>query len=95
MLKIPKKEIIFWFSSNRIRKYWFEYTMRYCEKMYWNALWYNKIENWIQLGNLNILFKVDCGEKHAGIGNINQYWVEELFDNDFEEFFKEIIKKEE
>ena len=91
-------DIIFWFSRENIKRYWFGYTLEYClKKIHNNAISYSKIKDKIQLGNLNILFKVDRGEnspERIGIGNINQYWVEELFDNDFEEFFKEIIKKE-
>lgn len=91
------KEIIFWFSSHKIKNYWLEYAIHYCkEKFHFNAIWYNRIKDWIQIGNLKILFKVD-DKFHCngiGLGNVNQYWAEELFDNNFEEFFISIIKQE-
>jgi len=93
------KEIIFWFSKYDSKNYWYNYTIDYCVDKFRQTLFikYRKMEDWIQLGSLKILFKVDKGPnstEHIGIGNINQYWVEELFDNNFEEFFKTILKEE-
>ena len=93
------KEIIFWFSSHTIKNYWLEYTMDFLGKrLNYDAIFkYSRIEDWIQIRDLRIKFKVDKGEnspEHRGLGNINQYWVEELFDNNFEEFFVSIMKEE-
>ena len=96
------KEIIFWFSKHISKNYWLEYTIDYCKdkfksamKYKANMLYYNKVEDWIQIGNLKILFKVDLGARsYIGWGDKNQYWVEKLFENNFEEFFKTIVKEE-
>lgn len=54
---------------------------------------YNRIENWIKFLNLKISFKVNIRGELDLIGNWdkNQYWAEDLFNNDFEEFFFNII----
>ncbi len=91
------KEIIFWFSKHKIKNYWLEYTIDYWGKRfsYDTVFKYNRVEDWIQIGNLKILFKVDLGARsYIGWGDKNQYWVGELFDNNFEEFFVSIIKEE-
>lgn len=91
------KEIIFWFSNHQIKNYWLDYAIQYCkERFNFNAYLYNKIEDWIQIGDLKILFKVDKKFNYSiiGWGDTNQYWVEELFDNNFEEFFMSIVKEE-
>lgn len=93
------KEIIFWFSKHTIKNHWLEHAIDFWGKrLSYDAVFkYNRIEDWIQIGDLKILFKVDKGEnstEHIGVGNINQYWVEELFDNNFEEFFMSIVKEE-
>ena len=98
------KEIIFWFNKFNSKNYWFDYATKYCKNKFEKAikyddhiLYYSQIEDWIKIGNLKILFRVDKGPnstEHIGIGNINQYWVEELFDNNFEEFFMSIVKEE-
>lgn len=55
---------------------------------------YNSTEIYINSVNLRIYFKVYENEKSTmGFGNINQYWVEDLFDNNFEEFFLTFIKE--
>ena len=97
------KEIIFWFSNHHIKNYWLDYAMEYCKNKFnkamkyeGNIIRYNRIEDWIQIGDLRILFKVDKKFNYTiiGWGDVNQYWVEELFDNNFEEFFMSIVKKE-
>lgn len=91
------KEIIFWFNECNSKNYWYNYTVDYCVNKFRKAVFikYRKTENWIQLGDLKILFKVDEGSKsYIGWGDTNQYWVEELFNNNFEEFFKTILKEE-
>lgn len=86
------KEIIFWFSSHKTRNYWLDYAVDYL-KRYIVPLKYNKIESWIDFLNLRILFKANTrGEMDlAGHWDKNQYWVEDLFDNEFKEFFFTII----
>ena len=55
---------------------------------------YNSTEIYITSFNLRIYFKVYENEKSTmGFKNINQYWVEDLFDNNFEEFFSTFIKE--
>lgn len=82
------KEIIFWFSSNKIRKYWFDYALSYLEK-HTVPIKCNKRDYWLQFLNLKIFFKANNREDLdlIGLWNVNQYWVEDLFDNNFEEFF--------
>lgn len=89
------KQIIFWFSNHRIRNYWLDYAIKYCKnkKVFKYAI-YNKIESKIRIGDFEICFKVNNDEKDLiGKWNINQYWVEDLFDNNFEEFFLTFIKE--
>lgn len=82
------KEIIFWFSSHKIRNFWLDYTIMYLKAHFLNTQC-NKMENWIRVAGLKILFKVNNNGENdlVGLWDINQYWVEELFDNDFQEFF--------
>ena len=81
------KEIIFWFSSHKMRNYWLDYAIN-CLERYTVSIKYNKLESWIHFLNLKISFKVYEGEKSlTGQWDKNQYWVEDLFDNDFGEFF--------
>ena len=82
------KEIIFWFNTHNIRNYWFDYSLK-CLAEHIVPITYNKLESWIQFLNLKISFKVNFrGDADlAGHWDKNQYWVEDLFDNDFEEFF--------
>ena len=86
------REIIFWFSSHKIRNYWLDYAVN-CLQRYTVQIKYNKLESWIQFFNLKILFKVNYrGERDlVGHWDKNQYWVEDLFDNNFEEYFFEFI----
>lgn len=86
------REIIFWFSTHKIRNYWFEYALA-CLERYAVPLKYYKLESWIQFLNLKISFKVNYREQEDLSGNWdkNQYWVEDLFDNNFEEYFFEFI----
>ena len=86
------KEIIFWFSSHKIRNYWLDYAVNRLQR-YTVQIKYNKLESWIQFLNLKISFKVNHrGERDlVGHWNKNQYWVEDLFDNNFEEYFFEFI----
>lgn len=86
------KEIIFWFSTSKIRDYWFNYALRKLER-YSVEIKCNKIARWMKFLNLKITFKVNCNEERDLIGfwDKNQYWVEELFENDFEEFFFELV----
>lgn len=87
------KEIIFWFSSHRLRNYWLDYAIN-CLKKHTVIIKYNKIQSWIEFLNLRILFKVNTSETNlAGYWDKNQYWVEDLFDNNFECFFRELIKQ--
>ena len=87
------KEIIFWFSNHRIRNYWLDYAIDYLKKHTVNIK-YSKMQSWIDFLNLRILFKVDTRETNlAGYWDKNQYWVEDLFDNNFEEFFLTFIKE--
>lgn len=87
------KEIIFWFSSHRLRNYWLNYAID-CLKKHTVNIKYNKIQSWIEFLNLRILFKVNTSETDlAGYWDKNQYWVEDLFDNNFECFFRELIKQ--
>ena len=91
------KEIIFWFSKHKIKNYWLNYAIDFLGNRFscYADFHYNKIEDWIQIGDLKILFKVDEGSKpYIGWGDTNQYWVEGLFDNNFEDFFKTIVKEE-
>lgn len=91
------KEIIFWFSKHKIKNYWLNYAIDFWKEhfAYYVYFHYNKIEDWIQIGDLKILFKVDEGSKsYIGWGDTNQYWVEGLFDNNFEDFFMSIVKEE-
>lgn len=86
------KEIIFWFSNHRIMNYWLNYAINYCKDL-GLKIEYNKIENWIKFFKLKILFKANTrGEMDlVGHWDKNQYWVEDLFDNEFKEFFFTII----
>lgn len=85
-------KLIFWFSSNNRLEYWFEYTRKnfgedICVK-------YNKAKHLLNIRNMyEIYFKNDKDiNNHIGIHNTNQYWVEDLFDNNFEEFFYQILR---
>lgn len=85
------KEIIFWFSSHRIMNYWLNYAINYCKDLGFK-IEYNKVENWIKFFKLKILFRADTCEQYlVGQWDKNQYWVEDLFDNEFKEFFFTII----
>lgn len=96
------KEIIFWFNKYNTKNYWFDYAAGYCSgefqrKMNFKTgiLAYSRVEDWIQIGDLKILFKVDKARNRIiGWGDKNQYWVEELFANNFEEFFMSTVKEE-
>lgn len=91
------KEIIFWFSKYASKNYWIDYAIDFFGKRlsYDSIFRYNRVEDWIQIGNLKILFKVDENSRsYIGWGDTNQYWVEELFGNNFEEFFMSIVKEE-
>lgn len=87
-------EIIFWFSSHKIRNYWLDYAIDYCHKKGLD-IQCNNIESWIEILEVRILFRVDIADEQslAGDWDKNQYWVEDLFDNNFEEFFITFIKK--
>lgn len=89
------EEIIFWFSNNTIKRYWLEYTIKYCKNITIFCTKYNKLESWIKICDLKIYFKVNYrGDNDlAGNWDKNQYWVEDLFDNNFECFFKELVKE--
>ena len=86
------REIIFWFSSHKIRNYWLDYAVNSLKRCT-VQIKYNKLESWIQFLNLKISFKVNRrGERDlVGHWDKNQYWVEDLFDNNFEEYFFEFI----
>lgn len=91
------KEVIFWFSNHKIKNYWLEYAINFGgDHFSYDTLFrYNRMEDWIQIRDLKIIFKVDKGSKsYIGWGNTNQYWVENLFDNNFKEFFMSIVKEE-
>ena len=91
------KEIIFWFSKHKIKNYWLNYAIDFWGKYFacYVDFHYNKIEDWLQIGDLKILFKVDEGPiSYVGWIDTNQYWVESLFDNNFKEFFMTIVKEE-
>ena len=82
------KEIIFWFSNHKIMNYWLNYAINYCNIL-GLRIEYNKIENWIKFFHLKISFKANArGEMDlTGYWDKNQYWVEDLFNNCFSEFF--------
>lgn len=86
------KEIIFWFSNHKIRNYWLDYSLDFL-KRYAIGIKYNKLESWMTFINLKIYFKVNDRDERDLVGHWdkNQYWVEELFDNNFEEFFFSFI----
>lgn len=88
------KEIIFWFSNHKIRNYWFDYAINDFKK-HTVPIKYNKLGSWIEFFNLKISFKVNDREDLdlIGLWDKNQYWVEDLFDNNFEEFFYTFIFK--
>ena len=90
------REIIFWFSSHRARNYWYDYTVKYLlnSGMKYFMRKYHNLESYIEIADLRILFKIDIEREHIGRHNLNQYWVEELFDNNFEYFFNLILKEE-
>lgn len=91
------KEIIFWFSNYRIKNYWLDYAINFLRKrLNYDVIFrYNRVEDWLKIENLKILFKVDKDVKsYIGWGDTNQYWVENLFDNNFKEFFMSIVKEE-
>ena len=88
-------EIIFWFSNGMKKGYWFNYAIRYCKNnTIFNAR-FNKMESWIKISDLKISFRINYrGDNDlAGNWHKNQYWVEDLFDNNFEVFFRELIKQ--
>lgn len=90
------KEIIFWFNYCKAKQYWFNYTIEHLKSMkYLKYIRINKVDDWIEFLNLRISFKVNIKGDIDMIGNWNknQYWVEDLFYNNFECFFKEIIKE--
>lgn len=82
------KEIIFWFDSHQARNYWLDYAID-CLKQYTVETKHSKLKSWIQFFNLKISFKVNNKGEQDLVGNWdkNQYWVEDLFENDFEEYF--------
>lgn len=91
------KQIIFWFSKHKIKNYWLDYAIDFLGKRlsYDSIFRYNRVEDWIQIEDLKILFKAAEGPiSYVGWIDTNQYWVEELFDNNFEEFFMSIVKEE-
>lgn len=86
------KEIIFWFTNHQRMNYWLNYAVNFCKDL-GLKITYNKIENWIKFFHLKISFKVNARDERDLIGNWdkNQYWVEDLFDNCFSEFFLTFI----
>ena len=50
------KEIIFWFSKHKIKNYWLDYAIDFWREhfAYYVDFYYNKIEDWIQIGDLKI-----------------------------------------
>lgn len=82
------REIIFWFSDNKRKNYWLNYAFNHCKRYTVNVKC-NKVESYIIFLNLKISFKVNTNDTTdlAGRWHIKQYWVEDLFDNNFEEFF--------
>lgn len=86
------KEIIFWFENHQRMNYWFNYAVNFCNEK-GLKFQYNKIENWIKFFYLKISFKANVrGEMDlAGHWDKNQYWVDDLFDNNFEAFFVTFI----
>lgn len=90
------KEIIFWFNFYEAEKYWFNYAIGYLKSIeYLKYVRFSKFEHWIEFLNLRISFKVNIRGDVDMTSNWdkNQYWVEDLFYNNFECFFKEIIKE--
>ena len=47
------REIIFWFSTHKIRNYWFDHALT-CLENHTVPLKYNKLESWVQFLNLKI-----------------------------------------
>lgn len=87
-------EIIFWFTNSKIKNYWFQYTIDYLKNKK-VPIKSSKTPAYIQIFNIKIFFKVNArGELDVvGLWNKNQYWVEDLFDNNFEEFFFTLIRE--
>lgn len=87
-------EIIFWFTNLEIKNYWFQYTIDYLKNKK-VPIKSSKTPTYIQIFNIKIFFKVNArGELDVvGLWNKNQYWVEELFDNNFEAFFFTLIRE--
>lgn len=82
------REIIFWFNTSKRMNYWLDYAINHCKTL-GIMVKYNKVEKWIKFFCLKISFKANTrGEMDlTGHWDKNQYWVEELFDNNFHEFF--------
>ena len=87
------KEIIFWFSNSQRKNYWFKYAVNYMKENFAVDIKSNPVQCWIKFINLKILFKTNINDTRdlAGNWDKNQYWVEDLFDNNFEEFFLMLI----
>lgn len=83
------KEIIFWFSNSQRKNYWFKYAVNCLKTKTAIDITSNPVQCWIKFINLKISFKTNINDTTdlAGRWDINQYWVEDLFDNNFEEFF--------
>lgn len=85
-------EIIFRFTEEQKLMYWLKYTINFLKNEE-IKIKSNIIEKYIIIGDLKIWFKTDRNEYMIGTYNLNQYWVEDLFDNNFECFFKEILRE--
>lgn len=86
------KKIIFWFNNLKSLNYWFEYVRKnFGENLH---IKYYKNNHIMTIYNIfEIQFKDDRDiHSHVATHNINQYWVEDLFDNNFEEFFYQILR---
>lgn len=90
------KEIIFWFSNSQRKNYWFKYAVDYLKINTAIDIKSNLVQCSIKFINLKVSFKTNINDSTdlPGRWDINQYWVEDLFDNNFEEFFMSIVKEE-
>ena len=85
-------EIIFRFTNEQRLRYWFRYVTNFLKDRN-SCVKCNIVQKYIELNGIKIWFKIDSHECVVGTYNVNQYWVEDLFDNNFEEFFYQILKE--
>jgi len=89
---MKNKEVILWFSSYKTRNYWYDRALELLEENNWFYIEKKKMESWLKIFNLKLRFEVE-GTINNVSDDINQYWVEELFENDLLEFLFSIIEE--